>query len=478
MELREYVIRKIADARNLANIHTRKNGVDLPKRRFYISLKKRCDNFIKGSLDDKTIILPGLRGTGKTTALLQLYRYLTEERKMSEDRVLYVSLDEVVELLGSSFYDIAMTYISDVLDETPELLEDRTFLLVDEAHFDKKWQTAVKVLHDRTKNLFMAVTGSSSIAMEMTPDLVRRVVRETVYPLNFSEYLLLKYGYYPPSGTAATIRSAVFEGRFENLNKLYNSIRLSLAKKGSRDVQVEFRNYLEAGGFAFGIEMDKSTVYRKVWEIVEKIVRVDLPPVTSLRTENIPSVMRLITFLAIQKPGGLSIHNLAGKLGVSPTTVSTMLDALEKTHLIFRLLPSNGAGIKVRKPLKYYFATPTINAAIRNLVGGAGGEEAMGILLETLVASYLKRIIDTLSTPYTISYGADKKSVDFVLEQIVTGDKIPIEVTSSLKGSDVKRVRSAISRFRSGHGILITLKGELRIEDDVAILPAALFSFV
>lgn len=135
-------------------------------------------------------------------------------------------------------------------------------------------------------------------------------------------------------------------------------------------------------------------------------------------------------------------------------------------------------GVKPRKPWKYYLATPTINAAITNLVGGAGGEEAIEILLETLVAPYLKRVIDTLKPSYMFSYDADKKGVDFVLEHTVTGGKIPIEVTSSLKGSDVRKVRSAISRFGSSHGIIVTLKGEFKIEDDVAILPTTLFSFV
>lgn len=142
--MRNYVIRKISDAKNLAKLYTKKNSEDLPKRRFYFSLEKRCNNFMKGSRHNKTVILLGLRGAGKTTAFLQLYKYLTEEKGIDEDRVLYVSLDEVVELLGASLYDVAMTYITEILGEIPESLEEHTFLLVDEAHFDEKWQTAVK----------------------------------------------------------------------------------------------------------------------------------------------------------------------------------------------------------------------------------------------------------------------------------------------------------------------------------------------
>jgi len=42
-----------------------------------------------------------------------------------------------------------------------------------------------------------------------------------------------------------------------------------------------------------------------------------------------------------------------------------ILDVLEKTQLVFSVKPYGGAGKVVKKPWKYYFLSPSINAAIR-----------------------------------------------------------------------------------------------------------------
>ncbi len=475
MDVAQYIIRNIREAPKLASLYTVRNGKSLPRRRFYFSLEKRCRRFINGDVSSKTVIVPGLRGTGKTTALLQLYKYLTEKIKIPKERVLYINLEEVVDLLGSNLYEVADIYFREVLEETPESLADKVFLLIDEAHFDKKWQTAVKVLHDRSINLFIVVTGSSSIALEMSPDLVRRVVRENVYPLNFSEYLLLKHGYYKPKGACNVLRNAIFNGSFENVQRLYRDIELSFPL----DLSVEFRKYLRTGGFAFGLTIkNEKEIYRKVFEIVEKIVRVDLPTVVGLRAETIPEVFRIIIFLALQQPGGVSIRELSSKIGIEKSTISKILDALEKTHLIFKVLPVDGAGTKIKKPWKYYFATPTINASINDFIGKYESGEFLGTMLETLVASYLKRVIDVMNLPYGLFYDANKRGVDFILEHTLTGERIPIEVSSSIKKEDFSKMESAITRYKSKFGIIVTLKDNLKIKDNIAVIPATLFGFL
>jgi hypothetical protein len=48
----------------------------------------------------------------------------------------------------------------------------------------------------------MLITGSSALSLEMTVDVARRSKREIMSPLNFSEYLMLKYRIFPPRGLA------------------------------------------------------------------------------------------------------------------------------------------------------------------------------------------------------------------------------------------------------------------------------------
>lgn len=478
MNLRSYIIDRISTTPKLAEMYTKRDDKDLPKRRFYFSIEKRCRKFIDGDVGSKTIIMPGLRGTGKTTALLQLYRFLTEKMKVSVERVLYLPMDEVSELIGSNLHEAFEVYIKDVLGMHPETLDNKVFLLVDEVHFDKNWQIAVKVLHDRSKNIFILVTGSSSIAIELTPDLVRRAAKEVVYPLNFSEYLIMKYDIYPPRNTARHIRDLIFEGKVNGISSLYDKIKMEISKKLPSTLSAEFRKYMRTGGFAFGIGLDERETFRRVWDIIEKIVRIDMPAIVNMKTENIPKVLRLISFIAIQKPGGVSIPELASKIDLSSATVSSFLDALEKTHLLFKVLPSNGAGVQVKKPWKYYFSTPSVNASIAGLIGKLESEDVLGNMLETLVASYLKRVIETQNLPYALFYDA-KSGVDFILEHSLTGEKVPIEVTAGVKGKDLRRVHNAVARMKSKYGLVITgREDELKVDGEVIVLPAVFFSFL
>jgi len=104
-------------------------------------------------------------------------------------------------------------------------------------------------------------------------------------------------------------------------------------------------------------------VFERVRDILDRIVRVDLPLVTNLKTESLQEITRLLAFLATQKPDGTSNVRLASELGISSSTVNEFLGALEKTLLIFKVLPLNGARV-ARKPWKYYYTTPTVVAAI------------------------------------------------------------------------------------------------------------------
>ncbi len=479
MELLSYIRRNIATAPSLSRLYTQRDGVDLPKRRFYFALEKRCRRFIEGDMMSKSVVLPGLRGTGKTTALLQLYRYLTENLKIPRERVLYINLEEVAQMLGSSLYEVVEVYLQEILESYPENLKEHVFLLVDEAHFDKKWQVGVKLLHDRSQKTFIAVTGSSSIALEITPDLVRRVVRENVYPLSFSEYVLLKHEIYKPRDTCQILRDAIFRGRFDGLNTLYNRLLLRLSEKLPTSPEVEFKKYLRIGGFAFGLETeDEKEVHRRVMEMVEKIIRVDMPTVVNMTTETIPYVFKIIIFMALQSPGGISIRKIEDRLNIKKDTAAKILDALEKTRLIFKVIPLNGAGAQMRKPWKFYFATPTLNYAIIDFLGKYESPELTGTVLETLVAGYLRRTVDVLRLPYGIFYEYTKKAVDLIIEDAASGERIPVEVTASIRGEDIRRVRRAMQTYSSPHGIIVTMKGELQIKERIAVLPAMLFSFL
>ena len=83
-------------------------GQDYYKRQFYIKAEKYLKDFMGGNSSDRWLIIPGLRGVGKTTILAQLFvNYLPQ---VEPNRMLYIALDDVVKVLGSNLNDILRAY--------------------------------------------------------------------------------------------------------------------------------------------------------------------------------------------------------------------------------------------------------------------------------------------------------------------------------------------------------------------------------
>ena len=49
------------------------------------------------------------------------------------------------------------------------------------------------VLFDRTKNIFILISGSSALTLEDNADIERRSDKKEILPLSFSHHLELKY---------------------------------------------------------------------------------------------------------------------------------------------------------------------------------------------------------------------------------------------------------------------------------------------
>ncbi len=177
----------------------------------------------KGSIKNRLVILPGLRGVGKTTILFQLYDYLTNNKGIEREQILYFSTDELKAFLNKKVLEVIDVFIRDFHKTTPVYLDKELFILIDEAHFDKSWSEAAKILFDQSKKIFMIFTGSSALNFELNVDAARRATKEIVFPMNFSEYLILKYKWFPPSRTAKTIRDVIFYG--ENADILEEAIK-------------------------------------------------------------------------------------------------------------------------------------------------------------------------------------------------------------------------------------------------------------
>ncbi|RJS83105.1 DUF4143 domain-containing protein [Methanophagales archaeon] len=157
--------------------------------------------------------------------------------------------------------------------------------------------------------------------------------------------------------------------------------------------------------------------------------------------------------------------------------IRNILDVLEKTQLVFSVKPYGGAGKVVRKPWKYYFLSPSINAAIRFKLGvyDIRDREMIGILAENLIASYLFRMKETLNIPTGFFYAPEKEGVAFLL-QTGTGEIIPVEVGIGKK--DEGQIKKAIARYHSEYGVLISGTEEISMKKGIVRIPITNFAFV
>ncbi|RLG69700.1 MAG: ATP-binding protein [Candidatus Iainarchaeum archaeon] len=482
-EIISYISAKLAEAPVLAREKTQKNGKPLGHRRAYSRIREYVDNFITGEkaggVENRIIVLPGLRGVGKTTLMLQIYKYLALTKQIEQARILYFSVDELKEYLGVKISEVVKVYVERIFKTSFVNLDKQLFILIDEAHFDKDWGVAAKIIYDQTKKIFLLLTGSSALSMEMSVDLARRAKKETMFPLNFSEYLILKYKVFPPPGTAESIRGVIFNPSNTSLKYAednWNELKRRSLSIG-KPLDKEFEWFLSSGGFPYGIVLDEKVIYEKIFSMIDRIIEKDIFVIRSFKTDTRNLITRIITFLALQKPGGTSDVKLAQRLNTSPTMVRSILDVLEKTHLIFSVKPYGGSGKIVRKPWKYYFLSPSVNAAIRYKLGryNLRDRDMLGLFAETLVASYFFRMKETINMPSGLFYDAEKKGVDFLIQKGLD-EVIPVEVSIGKK--EKGQIKKAINKYKAKYGVVVCDIDDVRKEGDVVYLPITFFSFV
>ncbi|RLF85063.1 ATP-binding protein, partial [Thermococci archaeon] len=141
VQLDDYLIKLVAD---LPRRFEYARGL---RRRFiFEELQGKVNSFMREG-KCATVLLPGLRGTGKTTLLAQLYFYT---HSMTSEMI-YLPVDEL-RLLGFTLIEGVERYLEIFRPE-------RSVLLLDEVQYDEKWPLTLKVLNDRKQFLIIA-TGS------------------------------------------------------------------------------------------------------------------------------------------------------------------------------------------------------------------------------------------------------------------------------------------------------------------------------
>lgn len=469
----DYLLYTLKNTPNNVDNHLIEENKKLKNRIAFSNLKKYIDDYLNDKNKNRFIIMPGLRGLGKTTLLYQLYDYLIANG-VDEKNILYLTLDKLQGFLDESSLNAIKTYISQIHRKSISNLDEKLFIFIDEAHYDPNWSLTGKLLFDGSQDkIFTIFTGYSALELEINKDSARRAKKEYIFPLNFNEYLCLKYNYIAPFNLDNALKDLIFNRKIDEAIELESKLNLSLTKENFF-ICKELEDFLTHGGFPLCLQNNQYETYERILKMIEKIIESDIKKIHSFR--NIDSVKKVISYLALEKTNDSSLRKISKVTTESLGTVNEVIDTLKKSQIIFEIKPYGGS--KQSKSSKYYFLSPTLKAAINFQLGSYTLEDRsyLGTLAENLVASTFYHDKILYHRPFGLFYDNKVENVDFLLVN-VRDDVIPVELGIDKK--DKKQVKKAMNSYDSDYGIVVSNKTSfIQEDDDVIFIPLKTFSFI
>ena len=260
----------------------------------------------------KAVILLGARQTGKTTLMKMLLRHYSDESVwLNADR------PEIRAMLT----DASVSTLR-------QLTEGKQLVIIDEAQRIKNIGLTLKLFTDEMPGIQVIASGSSSfeLANQINEPLTGRKWEYQLYPVSWSE-----------------LETAF--GMAEALQQLDTRLVFGMYPEVIMRQGMERETLLALSG---------SYLYKDVFEF---------------RGVRKPEMLwQLLQALALQLGSEVSYNELSGMLGIDKNTVSNYLDLLEKSFIIFRLMPlSRNVRNEITSNRKIYFYDNGIrNAVLEN----------------------------------------------------------------------------------------------------------------
>lgn len=447
----EFINNQLSQAPGLLLSYTKDtSGNTFVKRELFYSVLGRFNKFKAGEREIKTVAISGLRGVGKTTLLAQLF---THVYKQNPQDVFYISVDQLVNVLGFSLAQVLEGY-QQVLGQRFSALTSPKYIFIDEIHYDTNWPSVLKMVFDSAPNVFVVVTGSSALSLQTTADLARRLYIEKLMPLSFLEYRQLKTGLPPQSPQLSDkLKDTLFFSKdagevYSRLLELEDDITRSwfgvdaleidlYLKHGSMPYATRLTNDIEAGTLTL--------------QIVDRLVEKDLSGYKNFDVSTIKSVKNIILLMASSLE--VSVTKMAESLaGISTNTIVDVLDALEKAEFFIRVYPYGSVYKKVRKPSKYYFSSPAVRHAMLTIVEGQNAYiRNKGSYLEDACALALTKAFRTaLNLP--LFYHSAKGGADFIADFV--NRKVVLELGFG-SNKDERQANFTLNEVGGAYGLVV-----------------------
>lgn len=305
-------------------------------------LSRINDRFFRGlyhRLNWKTRFLgiTGLRGTGKTTMLLQYLKYNAPDK----DHLLYITADH------TWFYDHSIIGLAQQF-----VKYGGTLLLIDEIHRYPRWSRELKNIYDGLPELQVIFTASSVLdILKGEADLSRRVITQELTGLSFREYLELRYQYHFSSISLTNL--------LDNPGKVVDMVLAEL-----KPLPV-FNEYLQIGYFPFSITQEQDSYRQLLNQVINTVMEVDLQIVEDYSASNTVKMKKLLGVIAESAPFEPNISKIASRLEMGRDTVKTYLNNLDRARLLNLLSRSTKGVAALQKPDKIFLENTNLSYALK-----------------------------------------------------------------------------------------------------------------
>ncbi|MCR5247938.1 MAG: AAA family ATPase [Paludibacteraceae bacterium] len=374
--------------------------MDRLQNRFNIMLSDTPVGFHRYMYDkidwsDRLIGLKGPRGVGKTTLLLQRAKEF-----LDRNTTLLVNADDL--------YFTSHTLV-DLADDFVRL--GGKVLMIDEVHKYKEWSRELKLIYDYHKDLKVVFTGSSILDIEEgEADLSRRVVPYEMQGLSFREYLRMFKEIELPKLT---------------LDEILNN---KLEMPAGFHPYAYFNEYLRIGYYPFSNE---SQFERRLMQVVNKTIEVDIPQYTDMTASAIRKLKRLMSIVSESVPFKPNLSSISQVLGISRNLLPEWFVYMEKAGLIMQLRDDTGGIRGLGKVDKVYID----NTALMYMLGRENTD--IGNVRETFFMNQTRVMHDVITSSvsdfqigkYTFEVGGKNKTqkqIAGVSDAFVVKDDIEI----------------------------------------------------
>ncbi len=355
--------------------------------------------FDKISNSYNMIALVGARQSGKTTFL---------KKQIKNKNSSYILFDDP---------DARSLFEEDIKKFEKQFISSYNVSVLDEVQYCKKAGGKLKYLVDSDHKLWITSSSEIILSKEILSFLVGRVSIIKLFPFSFNEFLTAKG---QREMTSKTMERMIWE-------------------------------HINYGGYPKVVTTEDTDIKKTILsDLYETMLLKDVARTFSI--DDIRSLEEFSKYLSFSIGEIISYDKISNNLNMSFQTVKKYLDAMEKSYLIYRVLPffTNKKREIVKQP-KLYF----VDTGLRNIIAKSFDLNIDGKLFENYVLSEL------LKTGFNPKYWRTKTKaeVDFVIEN--ENNVIPVEVKIHAEIGKIERsLRSFIEEYKPKKAVIVSLKGK------------------